>query len=380
VSGDPDWAGSVPSRGSVEALEKTLVGNNKTTDARGGSALIFVLWVIGLLAMLVSSLAFEARIEARMTSYYRNRTKADYLARSGLEIAELVMDKAQGLAGEDVDEEKAATDEWYMYAKHLADGGQVLIEHDLKEAGTGEGRILVKIKPEPAKINVNMLIGRTKDHDDYWEGILDSAGVPEEMWGELIDSFYDWTDKDDSPEGEGAETDDYYANLDPPYEARNGPLDTVGELRLIKGFSKTIVYGGDLNADSKFEDEKIHCSGIADMLTTYGDGKINVNAAGSKVLMTLPGMDENIVRLIEEERAGWTDDDGTEHDESFKDVADFMSRIDGVDPAVKNMITTQSKIYRITSTGEINGITRSLWCIVRFSGKGLTVLRWREDD
>ena len=316
-----------------------------------------------------------------MTAYYRNRTKADYLARSGLEIAELVMEKSQGLAGTDVDEDKASSDQWYLDAKHLADGGHVKVEHNLADDGAGEGSIIVEITPEPALMNVNVLTADKGDmSDERWEAILETAGIPEEMWGELIDSFYDWTDKDDDPRAEGAETDDYYANLDKPYRAANGLLDTVGELRLIKGFSQAVVYGGDLNSDSKFEDDKIHCSGIADMLTTYGDGRINVNAASRKVLMTLPGMDENIVSLIMEERAGWTDDDGTEHDESFKDVEDFMSRIPEVDPAVRNMITTQSSIYRVTSTGEINGITRSLWCIVSFSGRNMTILRWRDDD
>lgn len=348
---------------------------------RGGSALIMVLWVIGLLAMLVASFAFDARIEARLTSYYRNRTKADYLARSGLEIAELIMSKSNGMsAGADVDEDKAASDEWYMYAKGLADGTVVTVEHDLAEAGVGEGTITVVITPEPARINVNVLTGdRRNESDQRWEGIFDVAGVPEEMWAELIESFYDWTDKDDNSWPEGAES-DYYEGLDEPYTARNGPLDTVGELRLIKGFSKEILYGGALGVEGGFEDQEIQCSGIADMLTTYGDGKINVNAASRRVLMTLPGIDGDIVDLIEDERAGWTDDSGVNHDESFTDTGDFFSRIPEIDNAVKNMVSTQSKFYRLMSTGEINGVPRSLWCIVQFSGRNFTVLSWREDD
>jgi len=351
---------------------------------RGGSALIVVLWVIGLLGMLVASFAFEARIEARLTSYYRNRTKADYLARSGLEIAELIMSKSDGLAGKDVDEEKAAGDQWYMDAKHLSDGVEVTIEHDLAEAGVGEGIIRVKITPEPALINLNTLIAKNgkdrNESDKRWEAILEVGGIPEELWGELIESFYDWTDKDDAPLPDGAES-DYYEGLEKPYMARNGPLDTVGELLLIKGFTKAILYGGALEGEGGIlDDEQIQVSGIADMLTVYGDGKININAASRRVLMTLPGMDENIIGMIEEERAGWTDDSGVKHDESFKDANDFSARIPDIDPSVKNLISTHSGIYRITSTGEINGVPRSLWCIVQVSGKKLTVLRWREDD
>lgn len=350
---------------------------------KSGSALIVVLWVIVLLGMLVASFAFDARIEARLTSYYRNRVQADYLARSGLEIAELVMSKSDGMtAGAELDEEKAASDQWYTYAKKLADGAEVLIKHDLSEAGVGEGLITVKITPEPALFNINSIAegGRNYNNSDMiWENIFEVAGVPEEMRAELIDSFDDWTDKDDTARAEGAES-DYYEGLDKPYTARNGPLDTVGELRLIKGFTKAILYGGPLGDEDIPDDQKIQCSGIADMLTTYGDGKINVNAATPRVLMILPGVDDHIVDLIKEERQGWKDESGATQDESFKNPGDFFARIPEVDSAAKSMVSTQSKIYRVTSTGEINGVPKSLWCIVRFSGKGMTVLRWREDD
>ena len=34
------------------------------------------------------------------------------------------------------------------------------------------------------------------------------------------------------------------------------------------------------------------------MLTTYGDGKVNVNAAPLRVLMALPGIDADMAQLI----------------------------------------------------------------------------------
>jgi general secretion pathway protein K len=352
---------------------------------QGGSALIVVLWVIGLLGMLVASFAFEARIEARITSYNRNRTKADYLARSGLAIAELLMSKVEDVAGTDeADAPSVEQDPWFSDAKSLADGGEVVVEHDLADAGVGEGVIRVRIVPEPARINVNTLVaGAGELSDQLWEGILEVAGVPEEMWSELIDSFYDWTDTDEAPRVDGAESDDYYANLDEPYTARNGPLDTVGELLLIKGFTKEILDGGTLH-EGTFDDEQLQCTGIRDMLTTYGgkDGKplINVNAASARVLMALPGVDADIAQLIIEERSGWTDELGVSHDETFEDVGDFSSRIPNLGATVKSLVSTQSAIYRVTSTGEINGVPRSLWCIVRYSGDELTILRWREDD
>ncbi len=343
-----------------------------------GSALIVVLWVVGLLSMLVVSFAFEAHIEVRLTAYYRNRTKADYLARSGLAIAELLMSKSEGLGGTEHDPSKAAADPWYNDAKKLSDGVQVDIEHDLGREGTGQGVIKMTIVPEPARRNVNKLITQSPENDETWERILDVGGIPQEMWPELIESFYDWTDKDDQPNPNGAETDDYYANLEDPYAARNGPLDTVGELLLIKGFSRAVLDGGVLS-EGLFEGDEVRCSGIGDMLTTYGE-KININAASRRVLMTLPGMEDTVADLILEERSGWTDESGVVHDESFKSPSDFAARIPELDPRVSKLISTSSGVYRIISTGEINGVSRALWCIVRYDKRKMTILRWREDD
>ena len=344
-----------------------------------GSALIVVLWVIALLGMLVGSFAFESRIEARLTSYYRNRTKADYLARSGLDISELLMSKAEVLGGTEYDEAKAGEDSWYKYAKSLAEGVEVLVEHDLKEVGVGEGIIRVRITPEPARINLNTISKKSEESDKIWEGLLEVAGIPEEMWSGLIESFYDWTDKDDTPLPDGAESDDYYANLDPPYMAKNGPIDTVGELLLIKGFTRAILDGGVLS-EGAFEDSTIRSSGIRDMLTTYGDGKINVNAASIRVLRALFGVDEDLAGLVVDERNGFPDERGVSHDEPFKNESDFFSRLPELGGISKSKVTTQSAIYRITSTGEINGVPRSFWCIVRYANKDVTILRWREDD
>ena len=91
--------------------------------------------------------------------------------------------------------------------------------------------------PEQGRRNVNTLT------DEDWEEILDQAGVPQEMWAELIDCFHDWTDEDDEHHLNGAESDDSFYE-ERGYKCKNAPLDTVDELLLIKGFTPAIVYGG----------------------------------------------------------------------------------------------------------------------------------------
>jgi hypothetical protein len=48
-------------------------------------------------------------------------------------------------------------------------------------------------------------------------------------------------------------------------------------------------------------------------------------------------------------------------------------------PALQSMLTVKGSVYRITSQGEVGGVTRSIEAVVRFDGQGATMLAWREE-
>ncbi len=347
-----------------------MIVNNKNKKA---SALIMVLWVIGLMSMLISSFAFDAHVESRITSYYRKRTKADYLSRSGLEIAEMLMQGAAEMPKDQDKTDEYEDDQWFDYKKKMKTGAGIsgLVQE------LGDGEIHLDIIPEPARRNINLV------KDDDWERIFEVCGIPEDMWPDLIDCYDDWVDKDDDPRLNGAESEDYYETLNPPYRADNDVLDTVEELLLIKGFTQSIVFGGPLQIEG--EDEPVIVRGLDDLLTTYGDGKVNVNAASKEVLMTLPDVDDLVASAIIEERngAGWADettDDGEEEDYSFKSVSDFFTRLPDAPSAIRNYISVDSQVYRVRSTGVVHGVERTIQCIVQYSGRKMLILRWLEED
>jgi type II secretory pathway component PulK len=64
------------------------------------------------------------------------------------------------------------------------------------------------------------------------------------MLSEIADSIRDWVDSDSNITGQGAEN-EYYGNLPQQqgYNAKNGPLETLEELRLVKGLSQADLYG-----------------------------------------------------------------------------------------------------------------------------------------
>lgn len=332
---------------------------------RGGSALIVVLWVIALLAVLISGFAFDMHIESRIVSHLRKKVKAEYLARAGIERARMLLVHSQQVKGVS-DSEQMKGETWYNDAKRLKQGYAILGLTDR----LGEGTIVIDITPEPALRNINSL----KDED--WERIFKVGAVPEELWSELIDSVNDWRDADDQPNLDGAETDDYYAKLDPPYKARGrkgkaGNLDTIDELLLVKGWTRPILYGGPM---VEGETNGVTLNGIADLLTALPESgtQVNINAAGKPVLLTLPGITDFIADAIIAEREGLTVGGQIDQDHFFTDANNFFSRIPELNTInatdreyLRTLISTASQVLRIKSVGRVHGVEQKIISLVK---------------
>jgi len=329
-------------------------------DSRSGSALIVALWVLLTLALLVSAFAFDMHIEAGITSHYRKRLRAQYLAPAGVEYAKLLL--AQSFEVNEEFMEDDMDEETYVRALNLQKGvGVSGVSREL-----GQGKFTLDIVPEQGRRNVNMLT------DDDWEEVLDQSGVPTEEWADLIDCFADWTDPGDEHHLNGAESDDPFYQQQ-GYECKNAPLDTVDELLLIKGFTPAIVYGG------VSEDGETEYGGIARVLTTWGDGRVNVNTASREVLMTIPGIEEFDVDDILEGRTGPDGEMGT-RDDGWESVDELMNQIGLTDADLKGRLTTDERRYvRVVSIGESQGVRSGIWCILQADKNGVIPLFWREE-
>jgi general secretion pathway protein K len=332
---------------------------------REGAALVVALWTVLILSLLISGLAYEMHIEAGITSYARKRLKAQVAARGGVEYAKFLMAKSfETSAFEESDEEKEAL---RILAKNLEKG----IGVSGAQVEQGESRAVVDILPEAGRRNVNTL------QDEDWEELLDQAGVPEEIWPDLIDCFMDWTDGGDEHRLNGAEENDSFYK-EQGYVPKNAPLDTVDELLLIKGFTPAIVYGGP-PTDPKGEPLR----GIAHLLTTFGDGKVNVNTASREVLMTLTSrgkmMDEWVVDDLLKYRLG---DDGVPNteDDGFTSVQEAINK-SGMDSALADKISVSDRQFvRVVSIGENNGVRSGVWAVFEVGAKKVTPIYWREEQ
>jgi DNA uptake protein ComE-like DNA-binding protein len=64
------------------------------------------------------------------------------------------------------------------------------------------------------------------------------------MTDEISDAILDWLDADDTPRANGAEL-DYYGSLSPAYAPRNGPIQSIEELLLVRGVTPQLLFGLD---------------------------------------------------------------------------------------------------------------------------------------
>ena len=366
------------------------------SKSKRGSALIVALWTLMLLGVLVMSFALDAMLEGKISVYVRQRQRVNHLTQSGVAIAEMLLIKQQSVSGSSRATEEE--DRWKEPALRIKRGQTTIIDEPI-----GDGAVRVEIIPEQARWNINQLCNEARagvPYDLVWEQIFMKSGIPEDLFEELIDCWNDWTDADSTVTGRSGAEDEYYKSLEPPYTARNGPIDTIDELRLVKSFVPAILDGGVLNPEEKKEERQIRVSGIKELFTTYGDGKINVNAAPMEVLSTIPGVDELIAGAIIEEREGAVGSGvlsgsrtvssasrsatssggvGEEEDFSFKSVNDFMSRIPGIDSGVQQYITVNSGTFRLNIRGEAAGISHTIQAIVEVESDKVRYLRWRED-
>lgn len=337
---------------------------------RGGSALIVALWTLLILSLLVVSLAFDMRIEAEIASHIRKRTKAYYLAQAGVEWAKVLMTKPvdTGETGElrigpDDDEEMVQLAHRFQ---HL---GMGFTGH---RKALGEGEFILSILPEPRRWNINVLAMQAATDESarcILEELLDQAEVPPELYDELIDCLVDWIDEDDLHRVNGAESDDPFYK-ERGYRVKNAPLETVDELRLIKGWTDAIVYGGP---SPNPEDPPM--LGIADKLTVWGEGKIDVNDAGDDELLAICEMDELVLEDIKRLRLGLDGVEGT-LDDGIRD----LNQIAGMKPEIAKWLTVRdTKFVRLVSIGEVHGVRAGIWAVLQVADGNVTPVFWREE-
>jgi general secretion pathway protein K len=364
---------------------KTRV-NSRTS--RRGIALVLVMLTIIVLSAIVGSLAISMSTEMRLARNTEYDAQMEWMGRSGIELARYALAN------------KCAEQKSIDALNQFWAGGTSPCSNDvenipLKNVPLGPGRISVTITDMERKWDINLVANPRNPQKEILQKALAEVGVTDaEQSSTIVDSILDWINPNETAGFSGAKS-DYYLHLNPPYYCKNGPIDDISELLLIKGVTPAIYWGSNstnhpvsayqqhggggftgpsLNQGGpgfRNADQPQYPVGLVELFCAMG-GKLNINTASLKTLQLIPGLDEAIAAHILQERAGPDGVDGTDDDvplQSPGEISTFVGT--GVQTqALQNYVDVRSYVFDVTVDAYINDYHRTFHGIVSRSGGG----------
>jgi general secretion pathway protein K len=316
---------------------------------RRGVALITVLLIISILIAVAVELNRSSRAEIYEAANISDGIKLTYIAKSGFYAGAALLVNSQS-------NYVSLRDEW-AHAEVMSLKSQTLFP---------DGYFVVNMEDEAGKIPLHKLASGNEYNMDIREILLRLLTLPEfgldqSKAGDIADAIKDWIDTDEeiTPPG-GAET-SYYATLNPPYATKNLPLDCIEELLMIKGITKELFAGTK---------EK---PGLAQYVTIYGDGFININTAPKMVLRSLsPNISSAAADKMDEYRRS-----------AGNDLANLFwyQKIPGLEGVTIKpaLIATKSNYFKISSSGKLGNMVRKIIGVVKktVGSKSFQIISWR---
>lgn len=196
--------------------------------------------------------------------------------------------------------------------------------------------VSIRINDECGKFNINKLTNPL--YYRIGKRLFEELGKRE-----AVDAVRDWIDRDNVPSPFGAE-EDYYESMG--YRPSNRPMRSLGELLYVKGID-----------EKSFKE-------LSKYLTVYGNGKININSAPKKVLLSLSDrMGDDVADSIIEARP-------------LKKVED-LKEVPGVDRElyyeILPLITNRCNYFKVVVSASYGDSTVSL---VAYTTRS-TILEWK---
>jgi general secretion pathway protein K len=241
----------------------------------GGFALVAVLWVTAILAAIATGYATMARLQGQEALHGLTAAKQTYLLQSALAKGEHELRKytlnRHLLARKDEIESVAEKSLGLWWPRHEA--YRIRLE-DMNMA--------VRLVGDTGKLDVNSL--------DYarWVTLLAACGLEDSAEITAVaNSIVDWTDEDTNFSIGGAEN-DYYQGLDKPYLCKDGPIESIEELLLVKGVTPELYHGTGERP------------GLSDLLDVGGSqDKLDINSASPRAFLMIQGLSPETIAELE---------------------------------------------------------------------------------
>lgn len=331
-----------------------------------GIALIIVMIAILVLAALAGGFAYSMKVETKLARNAYYEIELEWMGRSGVELARYIVAQQLNIASEPYD---SLNQKWAGGPGGMGSTNSVLMDIPMENIPLGNGKFSIKITDLERKINVNMV----KDYQGVFEQALAKLGFEEAP--SIVGCITDWIDRDDLISVNGGAENDYYHGLNPPYDAKNGPIDDLSELLLIKGITPEMYWG---TASTNYTPAAFQAQnnpfrrkqsagypvGLVDIFTPISVGKVNINTASSTVLGLI--VEENIASEIIRLRSGPDGADGTEDDTPLHNPGELVnvgiSR--QVVQSLLRIFDVRSRTFEVEVDAEINNYKRTFVAII----------------
>jgi type II secretory pathway component PulK len=334
---------------------------NNTFIKKQASILIITVWVLSVLSIFAIGLSYAARMQMRYAAHLQDRVKLYYLARAGIEKAIVELENKEDTAYMAFDQPILNDDELFKDIP-LGDGFITLRYHITEDASKRQ-TTLYGVMDESAKIDINSVPA------DILSSMLERiAGLEQEASIALAQAIVDWRSLNQDPAVE-----EYYEELDVPYENKGAEFEIIEELLLVRGMTEPIF------------------SEIRDIITVYNTEKVNINTAGFDTFYAL-GFSKRLSERIMEYRRGRDGVSGTDDDKIFLTVNNlrdigFLFTEDSVQINTLisgNIIKVNSDTFRIHSFGHIkqeeDPPSRDITCVIRLREQQKPeILYWHEN-
>jgi general secretion pathway protein K len=314
-----------------------------------GIALITVILIVAILMAVAIELNRSSRADIYDAANLSDGIKLTYIAKSGFYGAAALLSNSNN-------DYITLRDDWAK-ADLLSEKSTSLFT---------DGYFIATVEDEAGKIPLNKLVNGNEYNPDIKEILIRLLGQPEfgldeRKAAEIVDAIKDWIDADNVTTGYGAET-SYYTSLDPPYEAKNAPLDCIEELLMVKGITNEIFNGTK---------EK---PALAGYVTADSDGAININTAPKMVLRALSAeISAELADKMDEYRRKEGNDLSSPQ---------WYKQVPGMENVTikPGLITVKSNYFKIISVGKMKNMARSLSGVVKRSEqKSFQIIKWRQD-
>jgi len=274
----------------MEAIIKSMRQN--------GSILVGLLWCLALLSVVVIGILHTARMDLLVVKNYGDRIQAHYLALAGIEKAKALLyhdaqDRSRG--------RKNHTGNLYDDAGQfrevaLGRGTFSVIRRGRSDEGGG---IIYGVSDEESRLNANT-------------ASADMLGKLQNMTPDVAAAIVNWRGGDSATMAAEAQ---YYAGLKPPYQPRNGPLQTVRELLMVRGVSPQLLLGRDVHQNgmlaaagtdlaSPVDSADLGWAGILTVdssvqnVNAAGENRVNLQSAAESSLTAITGITSPIAKAI----------------------------------------------------------------------------------